>query len=124
MKKFLTARHNNGGFTLVELIIVIAVIAILVGILMPSFSGVVDMADKKAFLASCREDLADKLQQAEGDYYSLYADNATGAEDITATNDTSAKTITYVNAGLNLKVVFNYGNGAQGWGEVETHSAG
>lgn len=118
MKKFLTVRHNNSGFTLVELIIVIAVIAILVGILMPSFSGVVEKAEEKAFLASCREDLADKLQQAEGDYYSLYADGKTGAGDITASNDTTAEKVTFDSE--SFVVVFDYSNGSQGWGEV-TH---
>lgn len=37
---------NKKGFTIVELVIVIAVIAILAGVMIPTFSGVIDKANK------------------------------------------------------------------------------
>ena len=41
-------RNNKKGFTIVELVIVIAVIAILAAVLIPTFSGVVDKAQESA----------------------------------------------------------------------------
>ena len=42
MKKF----NNKKGFTIVELVIVIAVIGILAGVLIPTFSGIVQRANE------------------------------------------------------------------------------
>ena len=39
-------KNNKKGFTIVELVIVIAVIAILAGVLIPTFSGVVEKANE------------------------------------------------------------------------------
>ena len=41
-------RNNKKGFTIVELVIVIAVIAILAGVLIPTFSGIIDKANESA----------------------------------------------------------------------------
>ena len=41
-------RMNKKGFTIVELVIVIAVIAILAGVLIPTFSGIVEKAQESA----------------------------------------------------------------------------
>ena len=41
-------KMNNKGFTIVELVIVIAVIAILSAVMIPTFSGIVDKAQKSA----------------------------------------------------------------------------
>ena len=43
-------KMNKKGFTIVELVIVIAVIAILAAVLIPTFSGIVDRANKSAAL--------------------------------------------------------------------------
>ena len=40
--------NNKKGFTIVELVIVIAVIGILAGVLIPTFAGVIDKANKSA----------------------------------------------------------------------------
>lgn len=47
-------RSNKKGFTIVELVIVIAVIAILAGVLIPTFAGVVDNAKKSAALQEAK----------------------------------------------------------------------
>ena len=41
-------KMNKKGFTIVELVIVIAVIAILAGVMIPTFGGVIDSANKSA----------------------------------------------------------------------------
>ena len=55
-------RNNKKGFTIVELVIVIAVIAILAGVLIPTFSGIVEKANKSA-----------ALQEAQNVYKEVYA---------------------------------------------------
>ncbi len=57
-------KMNKKGFTIVELVIVIAVIAILAAVLIPTFSGIVDKANKSA-----------ALQEARNAYTELYADD-------------------------------------------------
>ena len=47
-------RNNKKGFTIVELVIVIAVIAILAAVLIPTFSGVIDNASKSAAKSDAR----------------------------------------------------------------------
>ena len=54
---------SRKGFTIVELVIVIAVIAILAGVLIPTFSNVVDKANKSA-----------ALQEVKGAYSATIAD--------------------------------------------------
>ena len=39
-------KMNKKGFTIVELVIVIAVIAILAGVMIPTFGGVIENANK------------------------------------------------------------------------------
>ena len=47
-------RNNKKGFTIVELVIVIAVIAILAGVLIPTFSGLVEKANDSKNLQEAR----------------------------------------------------------------------
>ncbi len=52
---------NRKGFTIVELVIVIAVIAILAAVLIPTFSGVVENANKSAAVQEARAALTDVI---------------------------------------------------------------
>ena len=61
MKKF-----NKKGFTIVELVVVIAVIAILAAVLIPTFSNVVDKANESK-----------AMQEAKAAYDVWYADVVT-----------------------------------------------
>ena len=61
MKKF-----NKKGFTIVELVVVIAVIAILAAVLIPTFSGVVEKANESK-----------AMQEAKAAYDVWYADEIT-----------------------------------------------
>lgn len=47
-------KRNKKGFTIVELVIVIAVIAILAAVLIPTFSGIVEKANKSSALSTAR----------------------------------------------------------------------
>ena len=58
-------KMNKKGFTIVELVIVIAVIAILAAVMIPTFSGIVDKAQKSAaeqqFMNAYKEGYANAL---------------------------------------------------------------
>ena len=50
-------KMNKKGFTIVELVIVIAVIAILAAVMIPTFSGIVDKANRSAALQEAKNTL-------------------------------------------------------------------
>ena len=56
--------NNKKGFTIVELVIVIAVIGILAGVLIPTFSGIVGNANQKAALSDVRAVLTNALNMS------------------------------------------------------------
>ena len=76
MKKF-----NKKGFTIVELVIVIAVIAILAAVMIPTFSGIVEKAKNSAALQEVtnayKETLANDLSTADTADDEVYVENAT-----------------------------------------------
>ena len=97
MKKFFTFdRHASDGFTLVELIVVIAVLAILVGVAVPTYSGYVKKAEtaadeallaevNMAFAAACainseshvnRKDVATVISLVDGQMPNAFVGNA------------------------------------------------
>ena len=107
MKKI---NKNNKGFTIIELVIVIAVIAILAGVLIPTFSNVVDKANKSKVLQEARNiyteyavEHIDDLNKAEGevvdviiksgDYYFSFTNgvvNVTPSTDVPNTNSVAS----------------------------------
>ena len=54
-------RNNKKGFTLVELVIVIAVIAILAAVLIPTFGGIIEKANNSADLQEARNTFSEAL---------------------------------------------------------------
>jgi type IV pilus assembly protein PilA len=64
-------KTNKKGFTLVELVIVIAVIAILAAVLLPTFAGIIDRANENASYQRARSTM-DEVLGAE--YYETLTD--------------------------------------------------
>lgn len=67
-------KNNKKGFTIVELVIVIAVIGILATVLIPTFSGVIDSADDAAELQEARNAYTEYLianPRAEVDFVKI-----------------------------------------------------
>lgn len=95
-------KMNKKGFTIVELVIVIAVIAILAAVMIPTFGGIIDKANKSA-----------AEQEAKAIWKELYGvDLSDGVLDgKTVTVPTSQNyTVTYT-ADANDVVTFTYTDG-------------
>lgn len=75
MFKLLNKKKNNKGFTLVELVIVIAILAILVGILAPQYTKYVEKSRKSADASNM-----DEIIRAIEVYYVEQGVNSTGAD--------------------------------------------
>ncbi len=58
-------RNNKKGFTIVELVIVIAVIAILSAVLIPTFGGIIEKAQDSANLQEARNAYTEYLTEGE-----------------------------------------------------------
>ena len=65
-------KNNRKGFTIVELVIVIAVIAILAGVLIPTFAGVVSKANKSAREQEVAAALKAMLVEEDAEFDSAY----------------------------------------------------
>lgn len=61
-------RTNKKGFTVVELIVVIAVIAVLAAVLIPKLSNMIDDANESAAIREADSALREDLVAASGDY--------------------------------------------------------
>lgn len=92
-------RNNKKGFTIVELVIVIAVIAILAAVLIPTFSGIIGKAHESA-----------ALQEATALYKEAYAVAISDGKIATGTGDDATNTETVT--AEELTFVFTATNGA------------
>lgn len=104
-------KMNKKGFTIVELVIVIAVIAILAAVLIPTFSGVITKANQSAV-----------TQTAAALYKEAYAlDLADGTLDAkegdTAITTVAGKDVTYSasQSGDTITIEFSYTDAAKGY---------
>lgn len=66
-------KRSKKGFTIAELVIVIAVIAILAAVLIPTFTGVISSANKSASLQTCKNGLTNYQGQVADDEQALNA---------------------------------------------------
>lgn len=61
MKKLMQKKASKKGFTLAELLIVVAIIAVLVAIAIPVFSAAKDKAEDAVHVANCRSAFAEAM---------------------------------------------------------------
>ncbi|MFW6025245.1 MAG: type II secretion system protein [Candidatus Woesearchaeota archaeon] len=82
MRKFREMLKDNAAFTLVELIVVIAVLGILAGIAVPRLTGVQDKAEKEALRANAKT-----IQNAMEMYYASEGEYPTEESDFDSMDD-------------------------------------
>ena len=104
-------RNNKKGFTIVELVIVIAVIAILAAVLIPTFSGIVEKANESAALQEAKGIMTEYVASIDytettpastyyisvekgGKTYNFKVDNGELDKDLVATIPTEVGTVT------------------------------
>ena len=84
----MTRKNNKKGFTIVELVIVIAVIAILAAVLIPTFSGLVEKANKNAALTEAKNNMTNDLVNAEADYANMLTYEVSNVQYYETTDET------------------------------------
>ena len=72
--------NHKRGFTLVELIVVLVILAVLAALLVPSLTGYIDKAKKKAVITEAR-DVWTASQAALSECYALYPESFTAKID-------------------------------------------
>lgn len=97
-KRFWTlTRHRDGGFTLVELVVVIAILAILAGVAVPAYNGYIEKAKtaadqqllaavNKAFAGACMEAGIDSINVTDA-HISVVSQMVFGVSDVTPSSD-------------------------------------
>ena len=110
---------NKKGFTIVELVIVIAVIAILAAVLIPTFSGVVEKANKSAAEQRAQAiykqiyalDLSDGALDGKDDSVDIVSSNAINSSYTDGSGImTTGETVSYTTSG-GAVTEFKYCNG-------------
>lgn len=76
-------RKKEGGFTLVELIVVLVILAILAALLIPALTGYIDKAKDRKIIAECRQAVMAAQTLADEEYGKTSGEVKFGAADAT-----------------------------------------
>lgn len=87
--------NRKRGFTLVELIVVLVILAVLAALLVPSLTGYIDKAKKKAVITEAR-DVWTASQAALSECYALYPESFTAKIDSNS-NKINCRFSVYIN---------------------------
>lgn len=79
-------KNKKKGFTLVELIVVLAILAILAAMLVPALTGYIDKANSQKVVAECRQVVMAAQSEASSVYGTSNGKLATGTTTIKADN--------------------------------------
>lgn len=109
MNKIKNLRRNKKGFTLVEVIVVLVILAILIAIAVPSVMKYIDDANDAKYLAEARAVYVAAEAEVTKDYAdnraidnSIYGDGETMMTEVTAAVGFTVETITILPASENL----------------------
>lgn len=97
---YMKRNNRKRGFTLVELIVVLVILAVLAALLVPSLTGYIDKAKKKAVITEAR-DVWTASQAALSECYALYPESFTANS---ANNKSNCRFSVYINGQLVSKV--------------------
>jgi type IV pilus assembly protein PilA len=97
-------KKNNKGFTLAELLIVVAIIAVLVAIAIPIFNSQLEKAREATDIANVRDIYAEVAVGLLDGTLVKNGDTMKVMNSLTATYDPSAKTVTVDSFPINQKV--------------------
>ena len=109
-------KMNKKGFTIVELVIVIAVIAILAAVMIPTFGGIIEKANKSSVQQTAQSlykqalalDLADGVQNnAEGETAITEVDDTPVTYTVTTTDGNIVINFKYTDTSKKLTAVFD-----------------
>ena len=122
-------KNTRKGFTITELVIVIAVIAILAAVLIPTFSGIVSKANDSKTLQEARNLMVNHIAANDGDVDPVYYIEVTNGSDnvyykvtngqLSDTKEASAPT-----ANGTVIVSKDTANDTDDWPDVRTITAG
>ena len=126
-------KMNNEGFSLVELIIVIAIMAVLIGVLAPQYLKYVKNSKISTDITNA-EEIANAVNAAIADGQTVMASPITGAGGtaVTGIDNLTALPVSKVNAGYSWSVTYDTTNGVTAitlngskiWPDATTNSAG